>query len=265
MTDPAGTSADGGHHAIYPSLKDATVFITGGGSGIGAALVTAFAEQGAKVAFVDIQDESSLTLCATLADRGLPTPLYRHCDLRDIPALQTAIHQAANALGDFKVLVNNAANDQRHKIEEVTPDYWDERMAINQRPMFFAAQTVVPGMRRLGGGSIINFGSIGWKIGSGGYPAYATAKASTHGLTRALARDLGPDRIRVNTVTPGWVMTERQLSLWVDEEGRAEIARRQCLKDELLPEHLARMVLFLAAEDSAMCTAQDFTCDAGWS
>jgi NAD(P)-dependent dehydrogenase (short-subunit alcohol dehydrogenase family) len=137
-------------------------------------------------------------------------------------------------------------------------------MHINQRPMFFAAQAVIPGMRRLGGGSIVNFGSVGWKMASGGYPAYATAKASTHGLSRALARDLGPDRIRVNAITPGWVMTERQLSLWVGEEARAQIARSQCLKDELLPEHVARMVLFMAADDSAMCTGQDFTCDAGW-
>lgn len=251
--------------ATYPSLRNRAVFITGGGSGIGAALVTAFAEQGAKVAFVDIQQQASETLCDALKARGLPAPLYRHCDLRDIAALQSTIREAAARQGDFSVLVNNAANDQRHKIEEVTPEYWDERMAINQRPMFFAAQAVIAGMRKLGGGSIINFGSIGWKIGSGGYPAYATAKASTHGLTRALARDLGPDKIRVNTVTPGWVMTERQLSMWVDEEARAEIARRQCLKDELLPEHLARMVLFLAADDSSMCTAQDFTCDAGWS
>jgi len=252
-------------YASYPSLRDQAVFITGGGSGIGAALVTAFAEQSAKVAFVDIQNEASEALCSALAERGLSRPLYRHCDLRDIGALQSAIRDAAATLGHFGVLVNNAANDQRHAIEDVTPEYWDERMAINQRPMFFAAQAVVPGMRALGGGSIINFGSIGWKIASGGYPAYATAKASTHGLTRALARDLGPSKIRVNTVTPGWVMTERQLSMWVDEEARAEIARNQCLKDELLPEHLARMVLFLASDDSAMCTAQDFTCDAGWS
>jgi D-xylose 1-dehydrogenase len=252
-------------YATYPSLKDRPVFITGGGSGIGASLVTAFAEQGAKVAFVDIQQEASEALCASLLKQGLPTPLYTHCDLRDIAALQSAIRDAASKLGDFSVLVNNAANDHRHAIEEVTQEYWDERMAINQRPMFFAAQAVIAGMRKLGGGAIINFGSIGWKIGSGGYPAYATAKAGTHGLTRALARDLGPSKIRVNTVTPGWVMTERQLSMWVDEEARAEIARRQCIKDELMPEHLARLVLFLASDDASMCTAQDFTCDAGWS
>jgi NAD(P)-dependent dehydrogenase (short-subunit alcohol dehydrogenase family) len=217
------------------------------------------------VAFVDIQQEASAALCASLAKQGLPTPLYTHCDLRDIAALQSAIREAASTLGDFSVLVNNAANDQRHAIEDVTQEYWDERMAINQRPMFFAAQAVIAGMRKLGGGAIINFGSIGWKIGSGGYPAYATAKAATHGLTRALARDLGPSKIRVNTVTPGWVMTERQLSMWVDEEARAEIARRQCIKVELMPEHVARLVLFLASDDASMCTAQDFTCDAGWS
>lgn len=252
-------------YASYSSLANTAVFITGGGTGIGAALVTAFAEQGSRVAFVDIQDDASETLCKTLAARGLPQPVYRHCDLRDVPVLQATINELAISLGHFAVLINNAANDQRHAIEDVTPEYWDERMAINQRPMFFAAQAVIPGMQKLGGGSIINFGSIGWKIGSGGYPAYAAAKASTHGLTRALARDLGPAKIRVNTLTPGWVMTERQLNMWVNDAARIDIARNQCLKEELLPEHIARLALFLASDDSVMCTAQEFTCDAGWS
>lgn len=251
--------------ARYPSLSGRTVFVTGGGSGIGAAIVTAFAEQGARVAFVDIQAEASERLRADIAARGHAAPWFRPCDLRDIEALRTALRDAAQDLGDIAVLVNNAANDQRHRIEDVTPEYWDERMAVNQRPFFFAAQAVVPGMRRLGGGSIINFGSVGWKLASGGYPAYAMAKASVHGLTRGLARDLGPDRIRVNTVVPGWVMTERQKTLWLDEQGKQDIARWQCLKDPLLSEHLARMVLFLAADDSAMCSAQEFTVDGGWA
>jgi D-xylose 1-dehydrogenase len=252
-------------YATYPSLAGKSVFITGGGSGIGAALVTAFAEQGARVAFVDVQDKSSQALCEALASRDLIRPLYHRCDLRDIEALQRVMRECARELGDFHVLVNNAANDERHKIEDVTLAYWEERMAVNQRHLFFAAQAVIPGMKRLGGGAIINFGSIGWKIASGGYPAYAMAKASVHGLTRALARDLGPFRIRVNTVTPGWVMTERQKTLWLDDKGREQIARSQCLPGELLPEHLARMVLFLASDDAVMCTAQDFTYDGGWA
>lgn len=250
--------------AHYPSLTGKVVFITGGGTGIGAALVAAFAGQQAQVAFVDIQDAPSLALCEQLAARGLPRPCYRHCDLRDIAALQAVIAEVGATFGDIAVLVNNAANDSRHAIEAVTPAYWDNAMAINQRPAFFAAQAVVAGMRRLGGGAIINFGSVGWKLATGGYPAYATAKASTHGLTRALARDLGPERIRVNTVVPGWVMTERQLREWVDEAARAEIARGQCLKDALLPEHLAHMALFLASDDAQMCSAQEFTVDGGW-
>ena len=162
------------------------------------------------------------------------------------------------------MLVNNAANDDRHRIEDVTAAYWDERIAVNLRHQFFAAQAVIPGMKRLGGGSIINFGSMTWHASEGGYPAYATCKAAVEGLTRSLARDLGPDRIRVNTIIPGWVMTERQMRLWLDAEGEAEIARRQWLKDKLQPDDVARMALFLAAEDSRMCTAQNFIVDAGW-
>lgn len=251
--------------AIYPSLRDRPVFVTGGASGIGAAIVRAFVEQGSKVAFVDILAETGQQLCEDIAARGHARPWFRRCDLRDIDDLKDAIAQAEADLGGIAVLVNNAANDDRHRIEDVTPEYWDERVAINQRPLFFAAQAVVAGMRRLGGGSIINFGSVGWKLASGGYPVYAAAKASVHGLTRALARDLGPLCIRVNTVVPGWVMTERQMALWLDEQGKQDIARWQCLEGPLLPEHLARMVLFLASDDSAMCSAQEFTVDGGWA
>ncbi|HEY9101820.1 SDR family oxidoreductase [Chitinimonas sp.] len=250
--------------AHYPGLAGKVVFITGGGTGIGAALVTAFAAQRAQVAFVDIQREASLALCEQLAAQGLPRPDFIECDLRDIAALQRTIAGVAARHGDIAVLVNNAANDVRHRIEDVTPEFWDNGIAINQRPAFFAAQAVIAGMRRLGGGAIINFGSVGWKLATGGYPIYATAKASTHGLTRALARDLGPDNIRVNTVVPGWVMTEKQLSQWVDDAARAEIAKSQCLKGQLLPEHLASMVLFLASDAATMCSAQEFTVDGGW-
>lgn len=249
----------------YPSLKDKVVFVTGGGSGIGESIVSAFCEQGALVAFVDIAAEASSALCERIAAAGLRKPLFRACDIRDIPALQTAMRELAAELGDFDVLVNNAANDQRHQIEEVTLDYWNERIAINQRPAFFACQAVYPGMQKKGRGSIINIGSIGWQISNGGYPVYATSKSAVNGLTRGLARDMGKHHIRVNTVTPGWVMTERQIALWLDAAGEEDIKRNQCLPDKLMPDHIARMVLFLAADDSAMCTAQEFTVDAGWT
>jgi NAD(P)-dependent dehydrogenase (short-subunit alcohol dehydrogenase family) len=184
--------------------------------------------------------------------------------VRDIAALQAAISDAARELGDFGVLVNNVASDDRHTLESVTPEYYDERMAINERPAFFAIQSVVPGMKRLGGGSVVNLGSTGWQGKGGGYPCYAIAKSSVNGLTRGLAVGLGRDRIRINTVSPGWVMTERQVRLWLDAEGEQALARNQCLPDRLQPHDIARMVLFLASDDAAMCTAQEFKVDAGW-
>ncbi len=251
--------------ARYPSLRGKRVFVTGGGTGIGEAIVTAFVEQGADVAFVDIAREASEALCARLASAGHIAPVFRYCDITDVPALQRTIADLAEQLGDFDVLVNNAANDQRHDIEEVSVAYWDERIAINQRPMFFAAQAVLPGMKRKGGGSIINFSSMSFHAKNPGYPVYATTKAAVTGLTRCLARDLGKFGIRVNTVTPGWVMTQRQVELWLDEAGEQEIKRAQCLPGKLMPEDVAAMVLFLAADDSKMCTAQDFVVDAGWT
>lgn len=251
--------------ASYGSLKGKRVFITGGGSGIGEGIVTAFAEQGAKVAFIDIAIDASLALCEKLALEGKEKPVFRQCDIRDIPALQEVMRSVAADIGDFDILVNNAGNDQRHTPEEVTVDFWDDRIAINLRPMFFACQAVIEGMRKRGGGSIINLGSNSWHLANGGYPVYTTSKAAVSGLTRGLARDLGPYNIRVNTVTPGWVMTERQLKLWVDEEAEKEIDRSQCLKGRVMPWHVARMVLFLASDDSEMCTAQEFTVDAGWA
>jgi NAD(P)-dependent dehydrogenase (short-subunit alcohol dehydrogenase family) len=248
--------------ATYPSLTDRAVFITGGGSGIGAALVEAFVAQGARVAFVDIDEASSRGLAHKL---GADRLWWRRCDVRDVPALQTAIAEAAKALGDFAVLVNNVASDDRHTLEQITPEYYDNRIAINQRPAMFAIQSVVPGMKRLGFGSIVNIGSIGWQTKNSDYPCYAVSKSSVDGLTRGFAAGLGKDRIRVNTVTPGWVMTERQVQMWLDAEGEKEIARNQCLPDKLMPEHIASMVLFLASDDAAMCTAQEFTVDAGWT
>ncbi|MBS0428502.1 MAG: SDR family oxidoreductase [Proteobacteria bacterium] len=250
--------------ASYPDLRDRNVFVTGGGSGIGAGIVQAFAEQGARVAFIDIAEAPSEALARQIADAGLPTPWWRRCDVRDIAALQGAIAQAEAELGPFAVLVNNVASDDRHTLESVTPAYYEERMAINERPALFAIQSVVPGMRRLGGGSIVNLGSTGWQGKGGGYPCYAIAKSSVNGLTRGLAKPLGQDRIRINTVSPGWVMTERQIALWLDEEGEKELARNQCLPDKLKPHDIAHMVLFLASDAAAMCTAQEFKVDAGW-
>ncbi len=250
--------------AIYPGLANKPVFITGGGSGIGAALTRGFAGQKARVAFVDVAEEESRALVRDIAEETGVTPLFIPCDIRDIPALQVAIEQIRREISDIAVLVNNAANDQRHAVEEVTPAYWDERMAVNLRPSFFAAQAVLPQMKRLGGGSIINFGSISWMIPQGGFPAYAAAKSAMHGLTRTLARDFGPFNIRVNCVVPGWVMTERQLKLWLTPEADAARAKAQCLPSRVMPEDIADMVLFLASDASLKCTAQDFTVDGGW-
>ena len=251
--------------AIFPSLRGQRVFVTGGGTGIGAAIVAAFSEQGAQVAFVDVAEAESAALAQRLAAAGHLAPWWRTCDVRDVAALQGAIEEASRTLGDFSTLVNNVARDDRHTIESVTPEYWDERMAVNQRPAFFAIQSIVPGMRRLGGGSVINMGSTGWQSKGSEYPCYAIAKSSVNGLTRGLAGSLGRDRIRVNTVSPGWVMTERQIKLWLNAEGEESIKRNQCLPDKLQPSDVARMVLFLASADAAMCTAQEFKVDAGWN
>lgn len=250
--------------ASYPSLRGRSVFVTGGGSGIGATIVAAFARQGARVAFVDIAREASEALLRQLAEEGLPAPWWEVCDVRDIAALQSAIARAAEAIGDIAVLVNNVASDDRHAIESVTVDYWDQRMAINQRPAFFAIQSVVPGMKRLGGGSVINLGSSGWQMKQGQFPCYAVAKSSMNGLTRGLAAPLGEHRIRINTVTPGWVMTERQLKLNLDAKTQQALKEAQCLPDLLQGEDIACMVLFLASDDGALCSAQEFKVDAGW-
>ncbi|NBV16648.1 SDR family oxidoreductase [Janthinobacterium sp.] len=250
--------------AKYGSLQGKRVFITGGGSGIGESLVTEFAAQGALVAFVDIAVDASEALCRRLAEAGWTAPLFRYCDITDIASLQAVMAELAGKLGDFDILVNNAANDQRHQAQDVTLEYWNERIAINQRPMFFTCQAVFEGMKRQGGGSIINVSSISWHMKSGGYPVYATTKAAVVGLTRGLARDFGAHNIRVNTVTPGWVMTQRQIDLWVDDAAEVEIKKSQCLPNKLMPQDIAAMVLFLASDDGAMCSSQEFIVDAGW-
>ena len=255
---------DNARFAIYPSLRERAVFITGGASGIGAALVEHFAAQGARVAFVDILEAEAHALAQRLAGAGHPEPWFRHCDIRDIAALQAAVRDAAQALGPLKALVNNAAHDERHAIAEVTLEYWENRMQINLRHQFFAAQAAAPIMQAAGGGSIVNFGSSSWHMGLGGMPAYVTAKAAIEGLTRGLARDLGPHNIRVNCVIPGWIMTERQIRLWLTPAGEAELMEKQCLKEKLYPPDVARMVLWLAADDSRMCTNQNFVVDGGW-
>jgi NAD(P)-dependent dehydrogenase (short-subunit alcohol dehydrogenase family) len=249
--------------AVYPSLNGRTVFITGGASGIGAAEVSAFARQGSRVAFVDIADDAARALCDALAAEGCPKPFFQHCDLKDSSALRAAIAAAADALGPITVLVNNAANDQRHNWWDVTPDYWDERQATNLRHQFFALQAVAPMMKAAGGGSIVNFGSISWHTNGGGMPAYTTAKAAVEGLTKGMARDLGPDGIRVNTVIPGWIMTQRQIDLWLTPEAEVDLMKAQCLKEKVYPDDVARMVLWLASDDSRMCTSQLWVVDGG--
>jgi len=249
--------------ARYPSLKDRVVLVTGGATGIGAEHVAQFARQGARVAFLDIAGDAAASLVETLRAEGLAPPLFLRCDLTDIAALRAAVATVAERLGTVAVLVNNAANDQRHDWATVTPEYWDERMATNLRHQFFAIQAVAPGMQQAGGGSIVNFGSISWHALSGGMPAYTTAKAGIEGLTKGMARDLGGDGIRVNCVIPGWIMTQRQIDLWLTPEAEANLLRNQCLKTKLAPADVTRLVLWLAADDSRMCTGQLWIVDAG--
>ncbi|MGB7755301.1 MAG: SDR family oxidoreductase [Salinisphaera sp.] len=251
--------------AIYPSLEGRTAFVTGGGSGIGAELVSALARQKARVHFVDIDAAASEALVARLQQESSAHQVaFTHCDIRDVDKLQATIKDVEARNGAIRVLINNAANDDRHDWQSVTAAYWDERMAINLRPQFFAIQAAAPGMAEAGGGSIINFGSISWKVALGGMPGYTTAKAAIHGLTRGMARDLGESNIRVNTIIPGAIITERQLDKWIKPEDEARIQANQCLKQRLLPEHVAPTVLFLAADDSAGCTAHEYFIDAGW-
>jgi NAD(P)-dependent dehydrogenase (short-subunit alcohol dehydrogenase family) len=244
--------------AIYPSLAGKRVVITGGGSGIGAGLVEAFARQGAETIFLDILEKESRELVARLAGAPIP-PVFHRLDLTDLAALEDLLR----SLGGIDVLVNNAGNDDRHTLDDITPAYWDERMAVNLRHMLFAAKAVAPGMKERGGGAIVNFGSISWHLGLEGLLVYETAKAGIEGMTKGLARELGRDNIRVTAVVPGNVKTPRQ-SKWYTPEGEAEIVAHQCLKARILPQHIASLVLFLASDDGRMCTGHGYWIDAGW-
>ncbi|MFA9275886.1 MAG: SDR family NAD(P)-dependent oxidoreductase [Candidatus Aquirickettsiella gammari] len=250
--------------ANYPSLLDKTVFITGGGSGIGADMVAAFARQGARVAFVDMNASSAADLLASLRNVRTP-PLFMACDVSDITALQQAVATAIAQFGEIDVLVNNVANDERHDLLAVTPEYFDSKVAINMKAHFFAVQAVLPSMLKKGAGAIINVGSTGWQNKTAGYPVYGICKSATNGLTRSLAREFGKHNIRVNTLTPGWVMTQRQLDKWVDAAGELAMDQNQCLPGRMVGEDIANMALFLASEDSRMITAQEFVVDAGWT
>jgi NAD(P)-dependent dehydrogenase (short-subunit alcohol dehydrogenase family) len=238
------------------------VLVTGGGSGIGEAIVRRFVGQGSKTAFIDIQRDPSDTLLRDLA--GIGTVHFEHADLTDTSALRAAIDRVRTKLGPVDVLVNNAAHDQRHPTLEVTPEYWDDRIAVNLKHQFFAAQAVLPDMIVKKNGSIINFGSTSWMIGQGGMAAYTAAKSAVLGLTRSLARDFGPYNIRVNAIAPGWIMTQRQIDLWLTPDSEKELLNRQCLKRKLVPDDIARTTLFFASEEASACTNQQYVVDGGW-
>jgi len=247
--------------ATFPDLREKSVFITGGGSGIGAAITEAFLRQGAKVAFVQRSDASEF--CDAMERATGRRPLFLPCDITDTAALQSAIGNAGQTHGPITVLVNNAANDQRHATLDVTEDYWQWSLDINLKAYFFAAQAVIPGMKAAGGGTIINFSSISYMMGNAGYPVYAAANAAINSLSRSLAREFGPDRIRVNSLVPGWVLTQKQKDLWVTPEGLVAHLARQCLKESLAPSDIAGGVLFLASGISRMMTGQALVIDGG--
>ena len=251
-------------YASYPSLRERVVLVTGGATGIGESIVRQFARQGSRVAFFDILDEAGHALAEDLAGEGCPTPEYLHCDLTDVSALKAAVDRILAMHGTVDVLVNNAANDQRHKLEDVTPEYWDRSIAVNLRPQFFMIQAVAPAMRAAGRGSIVNMSSISWIIPSTGLPIYIAAKAAIVGLTRTLAHELGPAGIRVNAVLPGAIVTEKQKRLVYTPEYKAEILGSQALKRDILPEDVARLVVFLGADDSSAITNQSYIIDGGW-
>lgn len=250
--------------ARYPSLRDRVVLITGGASGIGESLVEAFAAQEAQVAFLDVRQDAAEALVSRLTVPGRPAPAFYRCDLTDIPALQATAAAILDRFGGVDVLVNNAGDDTRHTIEEVTSASWDQSMAVNLKHQFFMSQAVLPSMRARRRGSIINMSSIGWVIPSTRVPAYITAKAAIIGMTRTLAHEVGADNIRVNAVMPGAILTERQRRLWLTEQYQAEVLANQALKRLLLPEEVARLVLFLASDDSSAITNQSYIVDGGW-
>jgi NAD(P)-dependent dehydrogenase (short-subunit alcohol dehydrogenase family) len=250
-------------HTMYPSLEHKRVVVTGGGSGIGAAIVEAFARQGSQVLFLDIAEADSRALEREL--EGLPVkPRYLPCDLTDLQGMKDTFDGIEKEVGAVQVLVNNAANDDRHRLEEVTPGYWDERIAVNLRHLFFSAQAVAPRMKAAGSGVIINLGSISWHVGLTDLTIYQTAKAGIEGLTRALARELGAWGVRVTCVVPGAVCTPRQSRLWLTPDAEADILKSQCIRARVEPVDIAAMVLFLASDDARMCTGHEYFVDAGW-
>ena len=251
-------------NAIYPDLKDKIVLITGGGSGIGSSIVEHFCEQGSLVYFIDINEDASKKLIEECKNKKISIPNYIKCDLLKIKELQESIKKIINEKGKIDILINNAANDERHKIEDVTEEYWNERMNVNLRHFFFTVQSVKKSMIDNGGGAIINMGSTSWMIGQGGMAAYTAAKSGVVGLSRSFARDLGEFNIRVNSVVPGWVLTQRQIDLWLNEESEKDLMKNQCLKSKLLPHELAQAVLFFSSEQSGGCTNQSYIVDKGW-
>ena len=249
--------------AVYSDLEGKVVLVTGGGSGIGEAIVRSFANQKCRVAFIDIAREASEALVVELAAKGQKVH-FEHTDLKDIAALRAAHARIAGALGPVHILINNAAHDERHATADVTPEYWDDRIAVNLKHQFFAAQAVLPGMQAARQGVIINFGSISWMIGQGGMAAYTASKSAVLGLTRSLARDYGPYNIRVNAIAPGWIMTQRQIDKWLTPEALKELEQRQCLKRKIMPDEVARFTVFLASEEASACTNQQYVVDGGW-
>ena len=249
------------NEAVYPSLNNKVVLVTGGGSGIGESITRSFIKQGAKVAFLDFNEKDSIKLIKDLNTDNLH---FEFCDLRDIEQLKNSIKKISSKFGLIQILVNNAARDDRHSLESVTSEYFDERIATNLKHQLFASQAVVSDMEKNGGGAIINMGSTSWMIGQGGMPCYTTAKSAIQGLTRGLARDLGPKNIRVNCVVPGWIMTERQVDMWLTPESEKELMDRQCIKRKLFPKDIARFVLFMASDEASACSNQSFVVDGGW-
>ena len=249
--------------AIYSDLAGKVVLVTGGAAGIGAAIVRRFAEQKSKVVFFDIKVDEGQSLARELSDQGLSARFMR-VDLTDIAALRAGVAEARNVHGAINILVNNAAHDERHSTEEMTPEYWDNRIAVNLKHQFFAAQAVLPDMKAANAGAVINFGSVSWIAGQGGMAAYTASKSGVIGLTRSLARDYGAYNIRVNAIAPGWIMTERQLDKWMTPQGEVELMQRQCLKRKLMPDEVAKFAIFLASDEASACTAQHYIVDGGW-
>lgn len=250
-------------YATYPDLKDKRVVVTGGGTGIGASIVDAYVRQGAQVVFLDIAEDASRQLAASYPDAA-HAPRFMRCDMTDLAAVAKTFADIEQAIGGVDILINNAANDLRHDVADVTPQYWDDSLAVNLRHQFFCAQAVAPGMKAAGGGVILNFGSISWYLALPKLTLYMTAKAAIEGLTRGLARDLGGDGIRVNTVIPGSIKTPKQMAMWYTPEGEAEILASQLLHERIEPHDVAALTLFLSSNQASRCTGRDYFVDAGW-